>query len=81
MQCHRKKFSNIIGYFHHNKGDLALITAYCLGAQILEFHFTDDRSNKTFRDHKIFNKNETKNLIEKIKRIKKFIKRIYKTNF
>lgn len=74
-----KKFSNVVGYSNHNKGDLALITAYCLGAQILEFHFTDDRTNKTFRDHKIsLTKNETMDLIEKIKRIKKFTKKNFK---
>ena len=71
-----KKYSNIVGYSHHNPGDLALITAYTLGAQILEFHFTDDRANKTFRDHKIsLTKSETINLIKKINRIKKFIKK------
>jgi N,N'-diacetyllegionaminate synthase len=59
-----------IGYSHHNKGDLALISAYLLGAEILEFHFTDTRKNKKFRDHKIsLTAIETKGLIEKIKKI------------
>ena len=59
-----------MGYSHHNKGDLALIAAYLMGAKILEFHFTDNRKGKTFRDHKIsLNPQETKDLISKIKKI------------
>ena len=59
-----------IGYSHHNTGDTALISAYLLGAEILEFHFTDTRKDKIFRDHKIsLTHKETKILIEKIKRI------------
>lgn len=70
------KLTKTVGYSNHNIGDLALVTAYCLGAQILEFHFTDDRNNKIFRDHKIsLTKTETINLIEKIKRIRKFKKK------
>jgi N-acetylneuraminate synthase/N,N'-diacetyllegionaminate synthase len=37
-----KKSTNLtIGYSHHNTGSLALLAAYTLGAEILEFHFTD----------------------------------------
>lgn len=66
-----KKNTNLtIGYSHHNKGDLALLSAYLLGAQILEFHFTDTRKGKRFRDHKIsLTSAETKELIKKIKKI------------
>ncbi len=66
-----KQSTNLpVGYSHHNKGDLALITAYLMGAQILEFHFTDTRKRKTFRDHKIsLTTIETKRLIKKIKKI------------
>ena len=58
-----------MGYSHHNKGDLALIAAYLMGAKILEFHFTDNRKGKTFRDHKISLNPETKDLISKIKKL------------
>ena len=65
-----KKTNLTIGYSHHNKGDLALISSYLLGAKILEFHFTDTRKGKKFRDHKIsLTPQETKLLIEKIKKI------------
>ncbi len=63
-----------VGYSHHNKGDLALLAAYLTGAEILEFHFTDSRKNKTFRDHKIsLTPQETKILIKKIKKINKLL--------
>ncbi len=65
-----KKTNLTIGYSHHNKGDLALISSYLLGAKILEFHFTDTRKGKKFRDHKIsLTPEETKLLVEKIKKI------------
>ncbi len=41
-----------------------------LGAEILEFHFTDTRRGKKFRDHKIsLIPDETRALINKIKKI------------
>ncbi len=66
----KEKTRLTVGYSHHNKGPLALLAAYALGAEILEFHFTDDRKGKKFRDHKIsLNFNETKNLIADIKKM------------
>ena len=45
-----------------------------MGAQILEFHFTDTRKNKNFRDHKVsLTLSETKELIIDLKRIKSFL--------
>ena len=41
------------GYSDHTIGSLALEMAVALGAEILEFHFTDSRKGKVFRDHKI----------------------------
>ncbi len=67
----QKKFKLPIGYSHHNKGSLALLTAYSMGAEILEFHFTDTRKGKKFRDHKIsLTFKETKELIKNLRRIK-----------
>ncbi|MDC0529774.1 N-acetylneuraminate synthase family protein [Pelagibacteraceae bacterium] len=70
-----KKNKNITaGYSDHTIGSLALLTAYSLGAQVLEFHFTDTRKNKIFRDHKVsLDMIETKELIQNIKRIKKML--------
>lgn len=66
----KEKTNLSVGYSHHNKGSLALLTAYALGAEILEFHFTDTRKGKKFRDHKIsLNYDETKRLIKDIKKM------------
>ena len=72
----KKLFNLEIGYSHHSFGDLALLIAYIKGANILEFHFTDDRKNKVFRDHLIsLTKNEVQNLITKFQRVKKLLGR------
>lgn len=60
-----------VGYSDHTEGDDALHTAYILGASVLEFHFTDDRENKEFRDHKVsLTKEELKQLIIKLNNTK-----------
>ena len=62
------------GYSDHTIGSLALKSAYTLGAQVLEFHFTDTRKNKIFRDHKVsLTLEETKELIQDLKRINSFL--------
>lgn len=61
-----------VGYSDHTEGMYALEIAVAMGAQILEFHFTDSRENKTFRDHKVsLTRNEVLSLIERIEIIKK----------
>ena len=63
-----------IGYSDHSFGDLALKAAYVKGAEVMEFHFTDTRKNKKFRDHKIsLTSNETISLIQDISRLKKLM--------
>lgn len=42
-----------VGYSDHTRGSFALLVAAARGAQVLEFHFTDDRQGKTFRDHQV----------------------------
>ena len=42
-----------VGYSDHTIGSMALEVAAIRGADVLEFHFTDERHNKTFRDHAI----------------------------
>lgn len=61
-----------IGYSDHTEGSKALQYAYAMGAEILEFHFTDDRNGKTFRDHKVsLTKMEVAELISEIQIISK----------
>ena len=63
-----------IGYSDHSLGDLALKAAFVKGAQVLEFHFTDTRINKKFRDHKIsLTFKETQNVIKDISRLRKLL--------
>ena len=45
--------SRPVGYSDHTEGTDALLTAATMGAQVLEFHFTDSREGKAFRDHKV----------------------------
>lgn len=59
-----------MGYSDHTEGVDALRVAVAMGAQVLEFHFTDEREGKEFRDHKVsLTKNEVLGLIEDIKEI------------
>lgn len=39
------------GYSDHTEGTAALEVAAALGARVLEFHFTDRRTDPSFRDH------------------------------
>jgi N,N'-diacetyllegionaminate synthase len=41
------------GYSDHTEGLSALKYAFAMGAEVLEFHFTDTRKGKVFRDHKV----------------------------
>ena len=66
------KIKNIIpGYSDHTVGLDALVHSISLGAKVLEFHFTDDKKNKTFRDHQV--SLELNDVYELIARCKKLI--------
>ncbi|MEQ8473573.1 MAG: N-acetylneuraminate synthase family protein [Marinoscillum sp.] len=68
MKSFRTMTSLPVGYSDHTEGSGALEIAVAMGAQILEFHFTDSREGKTFRDHKVsLTKDEVQGLIKKIK--------------
>lgn len=59
-----------MGYSDHTEGSDALKVAVSMGAQVLEFHFTDTREGKDFRDHKVsLTKEEVLDLIEHIKMV------------
>ncbi len=65
----KKETGMSVGYSDHSLGDLALRVAYTRGAEVMEFHFTDTRENKTFRDHKIsLTAQEVLSLINDIKK-------------
>ena len=70
MNSLKNRFNLPIGYSDHTEGSKALITAYAMGAEILEFHFTDSRENKEFRDHKVsLTKEEVQLMIKELKDI------------
>jgi len=72
MESFKKLDVGAIGYSDHTEGSYALEIAVAMGAEILEFHFTDSRENQTFRDHKVsLTRDEVLDLIEKISIIKK----------
>ena len=66
-----KKLTNLtVGYSDHTEGSQALKYAIAIGAEILEFHFTDAREGKSFRDHKVsLTPHEVKELIDEMKLI------------
>lgn len=42
-----------IGYSDHTIGSRALLAAAAMGAEVLEFHFTDQKADRDFRDHQL----------------------------
>lgn len=71
MDVYRAKTGLTIGYSDHTEGSKALQYAVALGAEVLEFHFTDEREGKDFRDHKVsLMPQEVKDLITEIKLIR-----------
>jgi N-acetylneuraminate synthase/N,N'-diacetyllegionaminate synthase len=60
-----------VGYSDHTEGSRALKYAVAMGAEVLEFHFTDERAGKEFRDHKVsLTPEEVVELIAEINTIK-----------
>ena len=53
MDAFRAQTGLAVGYSDHTVGSTALLAAAAMGADALEFHFTDAREGKTFRDHQV----------------------------
>ena len=53
MNTYRQHFDCQVGYSDHTTGMKALELAAVMGADVLEFHFTDAREGKSFRDHAV----------------------------
>ena len=71
IHTYKNKFGIPVGYSDHTEGHLAVEVAVTMGAEIIEVHFTDDRSNKTFRDHKVsLTKDEIIEFRKYIKKVK-----------
>jgi N-acetylneuraminate synthase/N,N'-diacetyllegionaminate synthase len=73
MQTLKKSTGLTVGYSDHTEGSKALSYAVAMGAEILEFHFTDSREGKVFRDHKIsLTPAEIRELIDEILLIRSY---------
>ena len=53
MSKYKSLLGSSIGYSDHTVGSYALKNATIMGANVLEFHFTDSRKGKKFRDHQV----------------------------
>lgn len=63
MTTYRNETGLSVGYSDHTEGTDALKVAAAMGASVLEYHFTDSRDGKEFRDHKVsLTPEELKNL-------------------
>ena len=70
MDVFRQDFSATVGYSDHTVGMEALEVAVSMGAEILEFHFTDQREGRSFRDHQVsLTPDEVTAMVDKIGRI------------
>lgn len=73
MHSFKAKTGLTVGYSDHTEGSKALQYAVAMGAEVLEFHFTDVREGRSFRDHKVsLMPEEVKALIEEIKLIRSY---------
>jgi N-acetylneuraminate synthase/N,N'-diacetyllegionaminate synthase len=71
MNSIKKETGLPVGYSDHTEGSYALEIAVAMGAEILEFHFTDSREGKEFRDHKVsLTRDEVLELNKKITEIR-----------
>jgi N-acetylneuraminate synthase/N,N'-diacetyllegionaminate synthase len=70
MDSFRSMFDCSIGYSDHTVGYEALIDSVAAGADVLEFHFSDDVTNTNFRDHLVsLNQQMTAALVLCIRRV------------
>ena len=59
-----------VGYSDHTIGSKALEVAAAMGAEVLEFHFTDQKHNRSFRDHQLsLDGGDLQNLIQVLDQI------------
>ena len=74
MNLFKEKINISVGYSDHTEDLEALFISVTKGANILEFHFTDNKNNTTFRDHKVsLNSNDIETLINRIKRLNEIL--------
>lgn len=61
----RERYGLVVGYSNHVLGTEACLAAVALGARLIEVHFTDRKSDRSFRDHALsFEPDELSRLVE-----------------
>ncbi|MCW0234932.1 MAG: N-acetylneuraminate synthase family protein [Ferrovibrio sp.] len=66
----RDRYGLYVGYSNHVIGPEACWGAIALGATVLEVHMTDQKANRTFRDHELsFEPDELRDLVGQVTRI------------
>ena len=74
MDLFIQKLNVSVGYSDHTEDLEALLLSVAKGANILEFHFTDNKKNTTFRDHKVsLDSKDIDILIKRISRLNKIM--------
>ena len=74
MDLFFEKLNVSVGYSDHTEDLEALLFSVARGANILEFHFTDNKNNTTFRDHKVsLDSKDINFLIKRISRLNKIM--------
>ena len=53
LDVFKNTFNATLGYSDHTEAMLAIEVATSMGAKVIEFHFTDAREDRIFRDHKV----------------------------
>ena len=53
VDLYRNRYGVPVGYSDHTVGTIALELAISRGVDVIEFHFTDSRISRTFRDHQV----------------------------
>lgn len=60
-----------VGYSDHTIGCRALEVAAAMGAEVLEFHFTDRKEGRSFRDHQLsLDRHDLRNLVRSLQEIR-----------
>ncbi len=74
MDTLRQSTGLSVGYSDHTVGSNAIRAAVAKGANVIEFHFTDTRDGKEFRDHKVsLTPLEVRDLMTDVEQITNFL--------
>jgi N-acetylneuraminate synthase/N,N'-diacetyllegionaminate synthase len=74
MDVLRESTGLTVGYSDHTVGSNAIRAAVAKGARVIEFHFTDIREGKQFRDHQVsLTPNEVRDLMRDVAQITTFL--------